>query len=429
MSRGIPPWCFVCRPPYVAEPLIDGYPPAACTKCTGRARLVLGDALVADVVRPAEPLPTEGNLPSFLLNPVVIDGRRGWVDFAEGRYLIFEEVTPSTDFFDYLVQHVGPWPGLLRSLSGDEQLDALAHEAADAMRVNAPPHSDSRVNDLRRLYLCWYLSRRADAVIAARGPIRSSEDTSAAVDALTELSSAGATLGPRAMVDRLRVLAARRPWRPDSIFRPMLAMPAPVFSAEEQEALAADPDVRPYAGITRGQLLGLLSALSEYGMRTCLRSLDDETPLPFADAATPVSQDVLDALRAVVEWYRHTDRSWLDRNATVPAGPPVDNRSHGDEWIFDATEQQEISYLKYGHGFEHVTRNELVRLLEPLGRYTTRASRLRHLSPLAYGCYPLNRMVHAHNRLVSFRDHPFDYDEYSESVRDVIALTRVDTSE
>jgi hypothetical protein len=98
--------CFICTP----EPLqLDQEQPPqwllprrACAYCTSQARLANGE-LLNQFLGQAETL--EGSGLNYLLNPVTIEGHRGWSDFVAGWYVVQEEIFPSENYFEFYTQH------------------------------------------------------------------------------------------------------------------------------------------------------------------------------------------------------------------------------------------------------------------------------------------------------------------------------------
>jgi len=95
-----------------------------------------------------------------------------------------------------------------------------------------------------------------------------------------------------------------------------------------------------------------------------------------------------------------------------------------DQLVFDARERGTLSLRKYVRGCEYVSKRELLRLLDALGRYSLNAPRIKQVFGPFTG---LVRLIHAHNALVSFRDKPFTQDEFEESVRAVLKKSRPTT--
>jgi hypothetical protein len=176
--------------------------------------------------------------------------------------------------------------------------------------------------------------------------------------------------------------------------------PRPVFSARDRERLAGDPHLRPYLTITQDQVAGLLCALDRYAM-ILPAILADEPSFCVMDAET------LQACRTLADVCRD-----LMRHPEATAPPPASDA------VFDAPEQHELSYRKNVRGFEHITREDLVRLLRALDQYAVRAPQM---DVFRDSWVPAARFLHAHNVAVSFRERPLTLNEYSEEVRGVIA--------
>jgi hypothetical protein len=87
-------------------------------------------------------------------------------------------------------------------------------------------------------------------------------------------------------------------------------------------------------------------------------------------------------------------------------------------FVFNDEERNALGHHKYVSGTEHLVKAELTALLEMLGVYSQSATRVEQIYGPMTG---LARIIHAHNALIDFRDRPFSLDEFSQSVRDVLA--------
>ena len=166
----------------------------------------------------------------------------------------------------------------------------------------------------------------------------------------------------------------------------------PVFELWERPTLEANPYLRPYASITKTQLVGLLGALGEYAIRV--------GPVLGTVWHDPESAETN---RALVAFYRRLKGGGGDIAST--------------QFVFHAQERSRLSLHKYVRGCENLSKEEVLGLLEALGRYSLEAPRIKQVfGPFTF----LVRAIHAHNALVSFRDRRFTLDEFSESVRTVL---------
>ena len=169
----------------------------------------------------------------------------------------------------------------------------------------------------------------------------------------------------------------------------------PVFELRERESLKTNQYLRPYAAITKPQLVGLLTALGEYAIREGMHQL--------AVMGTVSSDpDLAEKHRALVGFYSRR----RDTSNTVSS-----------QFVFDARERSKLSLHKYVRGCQDLTKREVVLLLEALERYSLNAPRIEQVFGPFTG---LVRTIHAHNALVRFRDKPFTQDEFAESVRAVL---------
>lgn len=81
-------------------------PRLLCCDHKGAAVLPTGEPLVSflERARPDTWIP-EGEPFSFVINPVTVANRRGWLRFKFGGYLVEEEIFPSSSFFEWAVMH------------------------------------------------------------------------------------------------------------------------------------------------------------------------------------------------------------------------------------------------------------------------------------------------------------------------------------
>ena len=171
----------------------------------------------------------------------------------------------------------------------------------------------------------------------------------------------------------------------------------PIFEPWERESLKTDAYMRPYASVTKTQLVGLLTALGEYAARAVM--MDSPTVM-----GTVVTDPQLTEKRRALVGFR---RPQHDTSDTASSG----------QFVFYARERSTLSLHKYVRGSEHLSKREVLGLLEALGRYSLNAPRIEQVIGPFTG---LVRLIHAHNALVNFRDKPFTQDEFAESVRAVL---------
>ena len=80
---------------------------AVCHDHKLQAILVSGENLHTFLDRrPDKTFPLEGSGLNYLINPVDVEGHRGWCDFHFETPAIYEEVFPSETYFDFYLQHV-----------------------------------------------------------------------------------------------------------------------------------------------------------------------------------------------------------------------------------------------------------------------------------------------------------------------------------
>jgi hypothetical protein len=194
------------------------------------------------------------------------------------------------------------------------------------------------------------------------------------------------------------------------------ASDAPIFGAAEQESIQWNHhDVRPYAAITKAQLLGLLTALGEYTVRA-------EMTLPAMITKDP---ELAEKHRLLLEFPRRHAFIHQYRRAHVAGSlpnerhrkvPPFIADALPDEFVFNHDERAML-WNKYNNTFKDITKQELLYLLGALARYSIKAPRIEQvLGPMT----GIVRMIHAHNALLSFADMPFTTDEFWESANAVL---------
>jgi hypothetical protein len=169
----------------------------------------------------------------------------------------------------------------------------------------------------------------------------------------------------------------------------------PIFEPQERERLKTNQYVRPYAAITKPQLVGLLIALGEYACRVTT----DQPPIMGT-----LDPELAEKHRSLVDCYWDRTRDTTD----VLSG----------QFVFDAQERSTLFLYKYvSRHCAFFSKQEVLILLEALERYSLVAPRIEQIFGPLTGAV---RMIHAHNALVRFRDKPFTQDEFHQSVRAVL---------
>jgi tetratricopeptide (TPR) repeat protein len=186
----------------------------------------------------------------------------------------------------------------------------------------------------------------------------------------------------------------------------------PIFEPREQESLKTNQYLFRYTAITKNQLVGLLVALGEYAARIEL----------FEQFVKMNSNnlEVAEKHRALMEMASPDPEAAEKRRALVGfynrQRDPSDTASSG-QFVFDSGERSFLSLHKYIRGGAYFTKQDVLGLLEALGRFSLNAPRIEQ----SFGIYTkLVRLIHAHNALVSFRDKPFTLHEFCESVSAVL---------
>ena len=197
--------CFVCGRP---QRHIRASNPVACESCTSQARLVRGGVRLLDV------LPPPGRLDELtvccVVNPVVIDGLRGFVLFAAGTWRVHRLERRSHDLFEFMVQHLRPQQITVRVLQIAELRTAIATRGYKDVIQRLPSDAQARLNEL--VTTCD-LARAGRLVSERRGAISSTNDVERLyADILKESLALHGSLddAARAMLDRIENL--RQTW-------------------------------------------------------------------------------------------------------------------------------------------------------------------------------------------------------------------------
>lgn len=193
--------CFVCSVPLSSISGLGADLKRACDTCKHRARLTPGNALLTTILHSSGSHPQEGSGLNAILSPVIIDGRRGWCDFAAGGYAVFKEVATSSDYFDFLAQHIEPWAGVLRSLQELPRAERVPDRVLNLLR-RAPARFPG-LDNLTILKDHWdYVQRVADT-LAAHPPITSTEDAWRIADSIAGEHPPATPQSLSAMLDRM----------------------------------------------------------------------------------------------------------------------------------------------------------------------------------------------------------------------------------
>ncbi len=204
-----PDTCFVCVRPVDRRGLENIRAPLACLECKSRARLASTNALLSDVLHSERPYPLEGSGLASFLNPLLIDGRRAWADYTAGGVATFEEVFPSRDYFDFVVQHVEPVCDILEAFSALRDMDESIRIAVVKWLEGQPdPVRKAFLDNLGRVEDLWDLSRGAEWALELQGPILTNADAWRVLDAAPGIDPFGERLKTE-MLNRLQELSAR----------------------------------------------------------------------------------------------------------------------------------------------------------------------------------------------------------------------------
>jgi hypothetical protein len=189
-----------------------------------------------------------------------------------------------------------------------------------------------------------------------------------------------------------------------------------IFDPQEATLLAHDPDFRPYVSITADHVLGLLAALGEYALR-----VGDTPPSDILQPGRATSAAALQCHKALVEFWSDRYNPWSTSSEPSLAFRLAHGVSAvlGERKVFDDRQRAELVF-KNMKGLEEISVGELCALLKTLECYAQTARTLPELTQLE----GVARLIHAHNRLIAFRDRPFTFDEFRCSLRAVLERVR-----
>ncbi len=195
----------MCSTPTTVVPGVSFGVASSCNTCKERARLASGNALLTTVMTSTRPYPLEGSGLNAIINPVSIDGHRGWCDFAAGGYAVFEELLRSSDYFDFVVQHVEPWAGMMRTVRAAAPADRVPERIVELLRRS--PARIPGTDNLSLLQQHSYYGRLTAAVLGANPLILTNEDAWRLIDLVRREEAAAASPALSGMIDRLIALA------------------------------------------------------------------------------------------------------------------------------------------------------------------------------------------------------------------------------
>jgi hypothetical protein len=165
--------CFICeakiRPPLEEKPYKWFKPRMACAKHSAYAALE-SEELVEEFLgrHNSNDFPLEGSGLNYFINPVTINGIRGWNDFVAGGRGVIEEVFPSLNYFEFFAQHS------LNALDGFyalyERRELLSSEMS-FMKVQRDFDTESKQMCLSNLLFVWDSMRAIQEALIIRGKV------------------------------------------------------------------------------------------------------------------------------------------------------------------------------------------------------------------------------------------------------------------
>lgn len=171
--------CFACNRPTLGVPAAF-HSRLACNDCTKKARLLPTGTALGAIIGSSSTWKQHGKLLNAVLNPIAIGAYRAWVGYSGDGVLVLEEQERSSDWFEFVVQHLDPGPRVLRWLLDQESLPVDARELMQAIaRVVAP-------QSLAPVMNAWALTRAGKGALAKAGPIHTAADLDAVMGAMQE---------------------------------------------------------------------------------------------------------------------------------------------------------------------------------------------------------------------------------------------------
>ena len=195
--------CFVCGAE--AKSFFRSQARAACGACHHRTRLVVGGASLPAILKTTRSSPLEGNGLNAVLNPVEIDGRRGWASFFGGSFQVLEEIRPSRDYFEFALQHLEPGPSILGAIRAAGLSAKADMKQLFAVLIGMEPAHDVS----KSLAALPYLPLKAETAVAAFLPIMSNEQAWKAAEARMANDGAWTPDDHRIFIARLVDVARR----------------------------------------------------------------------------------------------------------------------------------------------------------------------------------------------------------------------------
>jgi len=181
------------------------------------------------------------------------------------------------------------------------------------------------------------------------------------------------------------------------------------FRDDERPVIAAHPVLGGLSNLTCSQVIGLLSALGEYAVRAGHQADPWEAHGPHEWRRLDVAREHDDLTR--FWWTRHD--GWPTAEPADGAGDEIVALPDPGRQVFLPETSSHLALHKYIRGLETLTVRELCTLLDRLVRYSAIAQSMPMLGAWFEGpC----RLVHGHNKLVSFASRPFTGAEFVESL-------------
>lgn len=170
--------CFICQPQPVNLAVEKPYrwlnPALACARHKAEAVLENGQPLALFLTSSDNGgLPPEESGFNYMLNPVFIEGMRGWCDFSAGGLAVHQELFPSRNYFEFYTQHAVAHLNFLYALYRQRSTFATGFNVAAFIKLLAGAHEEET---LHRLNLIWQTDqavRQALALSRRNGPFES----------------------------------------------------------------------------------------------------------------------------------------------------------------------------------------------------------------------------------------------------------------
>jgi hypothetical protein len=160
--------CFICQPQPVNLAAEKPYrwlnPALACARHKAEAVLANGQPLALFLTSSDNGgLPPEESGFNYMLNPVFIEGVRGWCDFSAGGLAVHQELFSSQNYFEFYAQHAVTHLDFLYALYRQRAAFAGGFNVAAFIKLLAGVNEEEA---LHRLNLIWQTDQAVRQALA-----------------------------------------------------------------------------------------------------------------------------------------------------------------------------------------------------------------------------------------------------------------------